>query len=96
MKFPQEEWDAWVATRPAVIQDLCRRFPPSRVFWLDPPGQVVRVWSYQEDGTLTVVVDPVENPHLPMMLIGRSVFGVPLVDLHEMDEAPADVLAKRP
>ena len=95
MKFPQDEWDAWVATRPAVIQDLCRRFPPSRVFWLSDPGQVVRVWAYSEDGTLTVVVDPAENPHR-IMLCGLRVFGVPAADLREMDEAPASVLAMRP
>ena len=95
MKFPQEEWDAWVATRPGVIQDLCRRFPPSRIFWLSPPGQVVRVFSYHENGTLTVVVDPEDNPHL-LMVVGRHVFGVPPADLHEMDEAPAGVLAMRP
>ena len=84
-----------MATRPAAIQDLCRRFPPSRTFWLMPPGQIVRVVAYNEIGTLTVLVDPAENLHT-LMLVARTVFGIPPADLHEMDEAPADVLAMRP
>ena len=76
----QAAWEEWVAGRPEPVQVLCRRFPPFRQYWLDPPGQVVRVYSYSEDGTLTVDVLDVLFP--------RRVFGIAPEDLHELDDAP--------
>ena len=78
-------WEAWVAERPASVRALCRRFPPNRHYWLDPPGQVVSVLSYNEAGTLTVLVDPADNPHR-LMLFARQVFGIRPEDLHELDD----------
>ena len=38
-------WGEWVATRPAVVQDLCRRYPPDREGAQDvrrPPSPVAQ------------------------------------------------------
>ena len=86
------EWERWVGARPAPVQALCRRFPPNRLYWLDPPGQVVSVLAYGEAGTLTVLVDPADNPDR-LMLLGLRVFGIPPEDLHELDDAPPEARA---
>lgn len=78
----QREWAAWVATRPPSVQALCRQFPCDRKYWLDPPGQVVSIHSYGENSTVTVLVEPEDNP---LMLGGaRRVFGIPADHLHAL------------
>ena len=86
------EWERWVAARPAPVQALCRRFPPNRQYWLNPPGQVVSVLAFNESGTLTVLVEPEDNPHA-LMLLAQRVFGIPPEDLHELDDAPQEARA---
>ena len=81
------EWEAWLGSRPPAVHVLGRRFPPNRLYWLDPPGQVVSVLSYNEAGTLTVLVEPEDNPDR-LMLVALRVFGIPPEDLHELDDRP--------
>lgn len=71
-KFDQETFDAWLKTRPAVIQDLGRRFPPNRLYRMTDGRLRCYPFSYCEDGTLTVVVDGQFN----RVLFSRRVFGV--------------------
>ncbi|MEK7112456.1 MAG: hypothetical protein AAB875_03950 [Patescibacteria group bacterium] len=94
-KRQRAAWEVWVAKRPPSVRGLCRRFPPNRHYWLDPPGQVVSVLSYNEARTLTVLVDPADNPDL-LMLMARRVFGVPPEDLHELDDRGAAGAEVRP
>lgn len=47
----QVEWDAWVESRPDVVKDLAKRFPPNVLFRLKPGKQRVHVISYAENGT---------------------------------------------
>lgn len=79
------EWETWLSERPAAVRAIAERFPPFRRYWLDPPGQVVTIYSYDEteaEGVLLKVnVDPEWNPHV---LFGRTVFGIPPTDLREL------------
>lgn len=40
--------------RPPVIQDLGRRFPPDVDYGMNQDGDVYRIYSYSENGTVTV------------------------------------------
>jgi hypothetical protein len=54
----RREWEEWLSSRPNVVQDLARRFPPWVGFaWVghDDPDEWYRVVSYSEDGTMRVV-----------------------------------------
>ena len=51
-----EGWREWVATRPPAVQDLCRRYPPDRLYRMQPTGSRVTLVSYSESGTVTVRV----------------------------------------
>ncbi len=75
-------WERWVATRPPVIQELARRFPPTRTYVLRTTTQIVHIISYYENGTMKVGVVPAENPHLVCALPEPyEVFGIEPADL---------------
>lgn len=74
-------WAEWVSTRPPIVQDLCRRYPPDRLYWLSPPGQRVIIVGYSESGTLTVNVSRKFN----VLCFERQVFGIDPGNLTECD-----------
>lgn len=78
-------WNAWVSTRPAAVQDLCKRLPPDRLYLLKTSNRRVTLYSYSEDGTVTVNVTGEYN----MVTFSRQVFGINPDDLEECD-LPAD------
>lgn len=69
----------WLRGRPSVIQAMVARTPPGRLYRLTTSGHRVYVYSYDEDGTLTVVVDGRYNA----VLFERRVFGIRPEDLVE-------------
>lgn len=74
-------WDEWVASRPPEVQELCKRLPPDRLYRMSPNGERVTVFSYNEDGTVTVEIRAEYN----MVVFERNVFGVKPDDLEECD-----------
>lgn len=55
------EWQAWVATRPKVVQELAAEFPVGSTFTGDD-GETLYLVGYDEDGNLLVVdQDPLEH-----------------------------------
>jgi hypothetical protein len=44
----KNQWEEWVASRPAIIQDLCKRFPPDRLYHLKTSNHRVTIVSYKE------------------------------------------------
>ena len=77
----QAEWDAWVAGRPPVVQERCRAFPPNRLYLLKSSNHRVTIYSYSEDGTMTVTVSGDYN----LITFNRNVFGIKPEDLEECD-----------
>lgn len=75
-----EDWDAWLAERPQVIQDLAKRLPPNLLYRMRGKHRVT-LYSYEEDGTLSVHVSGQYN----RVLFSRHVFGVLPDDLVECD-----------
>jgi hypothetical protein len=82
----QVAFDAWVATRPPVIQRLCKRLPPDRLYLIKSTGQRVTVYSWSENGTVTVDITGRYN----LITFDRQVFGVDPDDLEECDFPPSD------
>lgn len=74
-------FDAWVATRPPVIQELCKRLPPDRLYRLKSSNHRVTLYSYSENGTVTVNVTGQYNA----LTFERRVFGISPDDLEECE-----------
>jgi hypothetical protein len=74
-------WEEWISTRPPVVQELCRRLPPDRLYRMKPHGQRVTIVSYAENGTVKVNVGGEFNA----VTFERQVFGVNPDDLEECD-----------
>ena len=72
-------WQEWVATRPPVIQKMCERLAPNRLYRLNSSGHRVTVYSFSEDGTVTVDVSGKYNA----LFCDRRVFGIKPEDLEE-------------
>lgn len=77
----KQEWEEWVKTRPEIIQDLCKSFPPYNLYQLKASGHRVIIYSYSENNTLTVKVLGKFN----LITFERQVFGVKPEDLEECD-----------
>lgn len=81
--FPLDEQAlaAWVAERPPSIQKMVASHPPNRLYLLKSSNHRVTIYSYCENGTVTVNVTGEYN----RVLFGRRVFGISLDDLVECD-----------
>lgn len=72
--FEELKETEWFKERPKVIKDLIRKVPSDTVYFMESSKHFCRIYSYHEDGTLTVVVLHVDNPgHLAFE---RRVFGI--------------------
>jgi|SRR5581483_4614995 len=77
----QRVWDEWVASRPPGVRTLCEKFPPNKLYRLKSSGHRVTVYSYAEDGTLTVEITGQYN----LIAFDRQVFGIKPEGLEECD-----------
>jgi len=76
------EWQKWVDSRPELIKSMCSKWQPNILYRLKTTGQVVTLYSFSEDGTVTVDVTKIFN--LPL-LFERRVFGIDPNELEECD-----------
>jgi hypothetical protein len=76
------EWAEWVAECPEVIQEMCRRLPPNRLYRLGHDGHWCTVISYCEDGTVSVGVELCYNE---AVFLDREVFGIDPEELEECE-----------
>ena len=51
-----KSWEAWVRTRPPIVREVAERFPPWRLVRLKSTGHRGTIYSYSEDGTVTVII----------------------------------------
>jgi len=63
--FHQKEFNAWIVTRPKIIQDLASKYPPANYLIKDGapydiscPGTKIKLHAYYEDGMVSVVIYP--------------------------------------
>lgn len=78
----QDALNEWLSTRPQMIQDMCAKYPPDRLYRMKDTGQRVTLYSYSEDGTVTVTVSGTYNL---IATFERNVFGVDPSSLEECD-----------
>lgn len=59
----KKEWEEWLASRPAIIQQMAEKYPPGvyRIkegapYGVSCPGTLVGIFAYLEDGHIRVVV----------------------------------------
>lgn len=83
-----EAWADWVATRPPVIQAMCAKTPPDRLYRMADTGHRVTIYSYNENGTVTVNVTGEFN----FVAFERRVFGIDPATLTECDPPVPDEL----
>jgi hypothetical protein len=77
----EAEWEKWVKTRPPVVRAVCEKLPPDRLYRLKSTGARVTLYSYSEDGTVTVDISGTYNA----LVFERQVFGISPDDLEECD-----------
>lgn len=60
-----DEMEEWLATRPKVIQELARKYPPGEYrmapnapYGITGPGTIVSIIAYNENGNVRVVAEP--------------------------------------
>ncbi len=76
----KEFWE-WVETRPAIIQEMCRDKPQFKKYMLKQTGQIVWIYSYSENRTVTVNIYPEDQGDNFLMVVPRQVFGINPDDL---------------
>lgn len=81
LELDEAKWNEWVSARPKNVQKLCRQFPPDRLYRLKPAGHRVTIFSYSENGTISVLVSGDYNA----VLFERRVFGIDPNDIEECD-----------
>ncbi len=74
-------WRRWVNSRPEVIQKMCKSHPPNLLYKLNTTGHRCRIYSYDENGTMTVQVTGEYN----VVAFARAVFGIKPEELVECD-----------
>jgi hypothetical protein len=81
----ETEWDNWVTERPECVRVIAERFDPWSLYRLKSSGHRVIIYSFLEDGTVTVIVSGEYNH----VLADRKVFGIDPDDL-EPCELPGE------
>lgn len=82
------EWEAWVASRPEVVQAMARKMPPWNTYRVTSTGQCAQVVAYGEDGTVRVNVWRDDGPPGFEELTFRQVFGMDPNDFTPIEDAP--------
>ena len=80
------EMRKWIAGRPKKIQEMCKRWPPNLLYRDKESKLRVYIYSYSENGSVTVVVSGRYN----FVCFERRVFGVDPEALEECELPEAD------
>ena len=75
------QWQKWMKERPEVIREMAERLPPNLLYRLKSSGQRVTLYSYCENGTVTVLVSGQYN----VIVFERRVFGIKPEELEECE-----------
>lgn len=86
----QADWAEWVGSRPDSVRIIAEKFDPWSLFRLKTTDQRVTIYSFSEDGTVTVNITGEFNLHL----FDSQVFGINPDDLEpcELPDTPTGSL----
>jgi len=77
----------WYKTKPKIIRELICQFPPDSAVLIKKTQQKAQIYSYFEDGTLKVSIDPAENKTVGTVYSEPYlVFGYKPADLELIEE----------
>lgn len=74
-------FNSWLEDKPKIIKELADKIPPGRLYSLKTTNYRVFPFSYEEDGTLTVIVNAEYNNSSDE----RRIYSVKPEDLKECD-----------
>jgi len=80
----------WFKSRPKIIQDLICRFPYAATVRIKETKQIAYVYSWDENGTISVVITQEDNPGIRNAIPDENycVFGYKPDDLVFINENP--------
>lgn len=79
------EFEEWLATRPKVIQEMGRQYPPDKEYRIKSTEQTCVLHSYSENRTVTV---DITSPTFENVFgAQRRVFGIEVDDLEPLSDA---------
>ena len=80
----------WYKERPKVIKDLISKFPYAATVKLKSTSQIGYVYSWFEDGTISVIITEEDNPKIINALPGTyKVFGCKADEVDFIKENPS-------
>lgn len=81
--------DEWLKGRPKIIKDLANKLNPFLRYRIKSTGQHCDIYSYSEDGTVTVAVNGYDKEILNIMnqSIQVNVFGLSPDDIEELKQS---------
>ncbi len=68
----KREWEEWLGGRPPEVRIVAEKYPPNKLYRMKGTGHRVLLYSYCEDGTVTVIVSGKYN----LVTMERRVFGI--------------------
>lgn len=80
-KNDKKAYAKWLKSKPPVIQEMAKKIPPEKLYRLKTSNHRVTIFSYNENGTMTVVVSGKYN----FVDFERRVFGIRPEELEECD-----------
>ena len=80
-ELDKERWDEWLSERPQEIKEMAATWPPNKLYRLKTTQQRCTLYSYSEDGTVTVNITGDHN----LIPFSRQVFGINPNDLEECE-----------
>jgi hypothetical protein len=85
MTLTEIQQTEWYKERPQIIKDLIDQYPPAATVRIKATGQIAYIYSWSEDGTMTIGIYMKDNPG---MVCDRAVFGYEPDDLVFIQENP--------
>lgn len=79
------EYEGWIESRPEPIKSIAKRFRPWILYTLRDTNQNVTIYSFSENGTVTIDVGAKYNDQL---LFEKRVFNINPNDLKECESMP--------
>lgn len=79
----EAEWKDWLEGRPASVKDVIAKYNlrPDTAYRLKPTGQIGQLFSFSEDGTVTVIF----RDNFFGWAVPTQVFGIDPADLEECE-----------
>lgn len=90
MRLIELQQTEWYKTRPQIIKDLIDQFPYAASVRIRKTSQLAYIYSWNEDGTISVVITKEDNPNIINALPDEAyrVFGYEPNDLVFIQENP--------